>query len=501
MCDKANDPILTDYDITINSIRQENMFKGTITVCIVYAVFAFILIIAAYFFDKIRDLLFDKFLPFTLIYIVGTIIIIMILLYFILSFKPKKIDKKKVDDTVSCPDYWDLDVLDDNAIEQNFDVDNYNKRLFKYRCVMDKNIFDKKIIYKQDKKPNTDNQYRLGNIPTYYTQNNTTNYNGKYDSTRFTLDNINNNANLYKNINDYGLSNLNFSGDKSISSNVFKDLKESALIMNNYKAVEINASTKDINKFDNIYNKSYNGVEIDGGIPKIYFGAPPVLTWATSKTKVANNFISPTSTTAPSIPTSTNATMKYSATVYDWNTVKMYYLINNLGIKTDINVYIVDTENSSSGNFIKVGVIKLDKEKQKLYFQSTVDILNPNSLFSTNKDFYFEDTYLTNTTPTGILTSSVINDPNGIYIKGPKVRLFNNLERPSRIEINPLQTNNNNIGITTDIIPLSCSSVYPSLLASKEDKYKDNNTLRCAYAKVCNIPWSDMNCGNIEQQA
>ena len=39
MCDKKSDPVLTDYDITINSIHQENMFKGTISVCIVYAIF------------------------------------------------------------------------------------------------------------------------------------------------------------------------------------------------------------------------------------------------------------------------------------------------------------------------------------------------------------------------------------------------------------------------------------------------------------------------------
>ena len=78
MCDKNTEPALTDYDITMNSLHQDNMFKGTIVVCIIYAVFAFVLIAAAYFVDNIRDLLFDKFLPFTLIYIVGTILIIMI---------------------------------------------------------------------------------------------------------------------------------------------------------------------------------------------------------------------------------------------------------------------------------------------------------------------------------------------------------------------------------------------------------------------------------------
>jgi hypothetical protein len=496
MCDKASDPELTDYDITINSIHQENMFKGTITVCIVYAVFAFILIVAAYFSDNIRELLFDKFLPFTLIYIVGTIIIIMIFLYFILSFKPKKIDRKKVDENVSCPDYWKLEVLDDISVEKSFDVDNYNKKLFKYRCVMDDKIFDKNLIYKQDKKQYETNQYRLGNIPTYYTKNNGTNYTGIYDKLKFTINDLNDNTYLYKNINDYGASNLNYSGNKSITSNVFKDLRESALIMNNYKATTMDPATKTITKFDNIFNSSYDGTDKNNGKPKVYFGAPAPLTWATSSAAITS--ISTTATNPPVMTSSGD--VKYVATVYDWNSISMYSLMNNLGTKSDINVYVVDTTKGTAANFIKVGAIKLDLEKKKLYFESANDITNPNSLFTGNNDFYFEDTYLTNGTPdpTKNLTASVINDPSGIYIKGPKVRLFNKKERPITFEINPPSTANPPTNdYNSDVIPLTCNSVYPSFLASKEDKYPENNTLRCAYAKVCNIPWSDMNCGDI----
>ena len=168
MCDKKSDPVLTDYDITINSIHQENMFKGTITICIVYAIFAFILVCAAYFSDNIRELLFDKFLPFTVVYIIGTIIIIMIFIYFILSFEPKKVDVNKIDDSISCPDYWKLEILDDKAIEKSFDIYNHNKKLFKYRCVMDDAVFNKGTIYKQDKNTTKINQqYRLGNKPAF----------------------------------------------------------------------------------------------------------------------------------------------------------------------------------------------------------------------------------------------------------------------------------------------------------------------------------------------
>ena len=40
----ANDdkPKLSDYDITVYNIKRNNMFKGTILMCIIYAIFAFI---------------------------------------------------------------------------------------------------------------------------------------------------------------------------------------------------------------------------------------------------------------------------------------------------------------------------------------------------------------------------------------------------------------------------------------------------------------------------
>ena len=77
MTDKKNDNI-SNYDMTIYNIKRENMFKGTILMCIIYAIFAFILIISAYVSDNIKTLLFERFLPFTLIYIIGTIIIILV---------------------------------------------------------------------------------------------------------------------------------------------------------------------------------------------------------------------------------------------------------------------------------------------------------------------------------------------------------------------------------------------------------------------------------------
>ena len=76
MVDEKKD-IISNYDMTIYNIKRDNMFKGTILMCIIYAIFAFILIITAYISDNVKKLLFERFLPFTLIYIIGTIIIIL----------------------------------------------------------------------------------------------------------------------------------------------------------------------------------------------------------------------------------------------------------------------------------------------------------------------------------------------------------------------------------------------------------------------------------------
>ena len=45
-----------------------------------------------------------------------------------------------------------------------------------------------------------------------------------------------------------------------------------------------------------------------------------------------------------------------------------------------------------------------------------------------------------------------------------------------------------------------CDTTYPMLMAqadnvlNKTDNKYDNNINRCAYSKICKVPWSDMNC-------
>ena len=512
MCDKKSDPVLTDYDITINSIHQENMFKGTITVCIVYAIFAFILVAAAYFSDNIRELLFDKFLPFTLVYIIGTIVIIMIFIYYIVSFVPKKIDNNKIYDSISCPDYWKLEILDDKAIEKSFDVTNYNKKLFKYRCVMDDAVFNKGTIYKQDKKDKINEQYRLGNKPAFIGNVGIgTNLPGESISGNFndilpsgaTLNSLNNfldnakendkNLYLYKNLNAYNSSNLIYTNNQKVSDKILGELKESALIMNNYKYDD---TTKNAPKYVDITNGGLNGglnlytnnddTNLNGRFTSNYYNSPAILTWATSD---AYDNVSKINGAGSSISYHNNKIITYStnnnytATVYDWSTMTDKTATGK--------VYAIDIDNDNK--FLLLGEIAPDDNKN-IYFKGASSFTVPISAFFntkiTNNIYYFDTTYImsqpANAGTNELATQNEVNAAKN----GPKVRLFHKTERKPLILKSELDTSTNNI-------PLTCSAVYPSLLASKEDKFSENNTLRCAYSKICNIPWSDLHCNEI----
>jgi hypothetical protein len=511
MCDKKSDPVLTDYDITINSIHQENMFKGTITVCIVYAIFAFILVAAAYFSDNIRELLFDKFLPFTLVYIIGTIVIIMIFIYYIVSFVPKKIDNNKIDDSISCPDYWKLEILDDKAIEKSFDVTNYNKKLFKYRCVMDDAVFNKGTIYKQDVKVNKINeQYRLGNKPAFIGNLGAgsstitgdtiaTNFNDILPADAATLNSLNNfldNANendknlyLYKNLNAYNSSNLIYTNNQKVSEKILGELKESALIMNNYKYDDttknapkyVDITNGGLNLYDSTDNNANTG--LSGRFTSNYYNSPAILTWATSDARNANAYSSAAYNN--NIIGTGVLNSKYTATVYDWSTMTDKTAIGK--------VYAIDIDNSStdSRSCLFLGEIAPDDNKN-IFFKGASSFTVPSSAFFntkiTNNIYYFDKTYIMMTQPAGNTSASDIEVNAAKH--GPKVRLFHKTERQPEIP-------KSSLNISTSNIPLTCSAVYPSLLASKEDKFSENNTLRCAYSKICNIPWSDLHCNEI----
>jgi len=230
---------LTDYDMTIYEYRKQRIFKGTIAICIVYAFIALLIIVTSYLFPSIKYVIFDKFLPFTIVFIVGTILIILYLYYNILNFKPIKINKNYDYTNISCPDYWTLEY--NSNLKNYFDSNTINPEIFNYRCVLNSNIFSKTALYfnKKNQLGFADNASNTNSDAIGLTGTNNradiliTSYN---DITSDTYDNNNS---------SYLIADIKNTSNKAIidkiagnyDSNIYKNLVESSLLMNNYYKV------------------------------------------------------------------------------------------------------------------------------------------------------------------------------------------------------------------------------------------------------------------------
>ena len=375
---------LTDYDMTIYEHRKERIFKGTIAICIVYAFIALIILLTSYMFPTIKFVIFEKFLPFTIVFIVGTILLIVYLFYNILNFKPIKINKNFDYTNISCPDYWKLEYNEN--LHKYFDSNTINTKIFNYRCVLDSNIFSKTDLYFNQK-----NKYaadgsgavEIGIADGVTTENKVITYaslskdsidtdNSKYIVADLKAEKNNNIINKITGVAD---------------SNVYKNLVESSLLMNNYY-------------FDSNLSKNKE---------------------------------------------------------YD-----IYKHITQVG---NTNGYD-DSINRSDAELIK----------QNLDFVKS-DVLTTSGPVSNklalNKSFIIAKN-ITDTTKSYLDNVNIIDTAyTGGSISKTDVSKF----------------------------PIVCNRVYPLLLAAKDKELSknsngkyDENVLRCAYSKMCGIPWSDMNC-------
>lgn len=380
---------LTDYDMTIHEYRKERIFKGTIAICIVYALVALIILLSSYMSPTIKFVIFEKFMPFTIVFIIGTILLIVYLFYNILNFKPIKINKNFDYTNISCPDYWKLEYNEN--LHKYFDSNTINTNIFNYRCVLDPNVFSKTDLYFNQKNK-------------YIADGNTSATNNATDAIGMTGSGLANKLYDYETINKdtydndntkYIVADLKDVNNKIIidkitrtyDSNVYKNLVESSLLMNNYY-------------FD-------SNVSIDKDI-KIYRH----ITTADEK-----NHFNPS--TVGSVP---------------------FALIDN-----DLKLKLVESDTLKTG--------------------SSAVPLTTNNVITIKKNINDNTGFLDN-----ISTGTV----NGSGVLSPA---------------------------TLDKFPMVCNRVYPLLLAAKDKELSknssgkyDENVLRCAYSKMCGIPWSDMNC-------
>ena len=489
---KKNEIKLTDYDITMNIIKQENMFKGTIIICIIYAVVGLLLVILSYFFDKIREFLFDTFLAFTIVFIVGTILIVSTMLYYIFTFKPVKINKGNNIDEISCPDYWTATIIDDKYIGANFDPNYTNE--FNYKCEMNTDIFDKKELYKKN------TLYRLTN--NYKYTKTSVNDNGKYDNAKegnfdTNYDINSNNYKLYVDLNSQPITNIDLAynlgifNDKKRLDDVMSNLNKIALIENNYE-IDSNGNANDLIYSTNILN------------PYVNFTV-----WNKNNTELLDNALA-------------NGVNSNGINIIDWGDYNYDYLSNILSEKNVKCIKITAKMNNTSNKYLG-----------RLEFDTTDDIHKYIFFKQNNHDNWSTITFGNSTDGSNIIDSNNIiretilykwfkddtlsktadiNDTNIPVTDGFKIHIDSNFKHlklqiynKSNFRPNIIPKNNIYKDPTTDVVnagtnyisPLLCDTVYPKLLSRFENddpNNSNNNDIRCAYSKICGIPWSDLKC-------
>jgi hypothetical protein len=257
--------------------EKMNLYKGTWTVCFVYGISAFILLVIVLFTDMGRNYIYNKYFPAVMTYVIGAIIIIIYLIYSIFNIKPRKLGKAESKSS-NCPDYWSYikeDIKKTEGMVLNMKYNNNSSPNIILSTIED----DKKI------KKGTDNQqYILNNKDDLKLDVGTSNlfidYKCKADENIYGTideqklmknnlygDNMFNEAYKKKDTNkkEYLINNL---GQQSDTDNeVVTKLKKYAQISGIYK-----------NKYDNISHLSEHSLRKDSsGVSNTFYNEVPLI--------------------------------------------------------------------------------------------------------------------------------------------------------------------------------------------------------------------------------
>jgi len=145
---KKENPKLTFADIQAYNINRSNYFAGTIAVCVIYGVFSLILLLLTVFSPSGSQLVTETFRTFTVTFIIGMIIAVIMLTIAVLTYKPTVLETNPYDAQV-CPDYWQLEKTDTSDATY-LSASDVNKNLMKYKCVN-----TNKLGNKSEAKPTT----------------------------------------------------------------------------------------------------------------------------------------------------------------------------------------------------------------------------------------------------------------------------------------------------------------------------------------------------------
>ena len=119
--------------------KRVKFFKGTIAICAVYGFFVVALILVMVFNDSAREVLGDRWFPFTVTLIAGMLLVLVFLAIEIFTYK-HEIKRVSSAETLMCPDYWNLKETpaDNMDLITNGEVKNY----MRFKCTPDENVYN-----------------------------------------------------------------------------------------------------------------------------------------------------------------------------------------------------------------------------------------------------------------------------------------------------------------------------------------------------------------------
>jgi len=136
-------PDYSKDDLKSYYVKRVNYFKGSIAVCAIYGTIALILLLLILFNTSGSSLLTSQLKTFTLTFIAGMVVIIILIVINIVRFKPTK-GNNSIYDGDMCPDYWQL--VQSTTDDYPSDITSTNKYLMQFKCIPNQSVYDKSTV-------------------------------------------------------------------------------------------------------------------------------------------------------------------------------------------------------------------------------------------------------------------------------------------------------------------------------------------------------------------
>lgn len=123
---------LTEEEKRQIDLQRRDFFKGTIAILVIYGTFILAISILGIVSESARNTLFVNGFPFTVTFISGTILVIILLLIQLLNYESSPPPAKFTGENLSCPDYWILKETPQSELDKI--TDTQIRQLSRYYC-------------------------------------------------------------------------------------------------------------------------------------------------------------------------------------------------------------------------------------------------------------------------------------------------------------------------------------------------------------------------------